>query len=139
MIQDVVSFSDSLCSGKCVRCRIILPLYYFPLSVCHSPLCPRCGAGVCCHSAPPDRPGAGLELSPALSCCWPCLEPEPQCSFPGDCFPSPWAPTCRFGQLCLTGVFRVLGLPVHPMDIPSPLLPHALPRCLRCPFLCASL
>lgn len=39
MIQDVVSFSDSLCSGKCVRCRIILPLYYFLVSVCQSLLC----------------------------------------------------------------------------------------------------
>lgn len=68
MIQDVVSFSDSLCSGKCVRCRIILPLYYFPVSVCHSPLCLRCGAGVCCHSAPPRRPcGAGAA---AAACGW---------------------------------------------------------------------
>lgn len=33
MVQDVVSSTDAFCSGKCVRCRIILPLYYFLVSV----------------------------------------------------------------------------------------------------------
>lgn len=36
MVQDVVSSTDAFCSGKCVRCRIILPLYYFLVSVCQS-------------------------------------------------------------------------------------------------------
>jgi len=63
MIQDVVSFSDSLCSGKCVQCRIILPLYYFPVSVCQGLLCPALCAAACCHSRLAAAAGAGRSSS----------------------------------------------------------------------------
>lgn len=63
MIQDVVSFSDSLCSGKCVRCRIILPLYYFPVSVCQGLLCLALRAASRCHSRLAAAAGAGQSSS----------------------------------------------------------------------------
>lgn len=86
MIQDVVSFSDSLCSGKCVRCRIILPLYYFPVSVCHSRSAGAAPVFAVTHRClGAARPPRCRQLGAAL-CPSPRPKPEPRHPFPGDLF-----------------------------------------------------
>lgn len=81
MIQDVVSFSDSLCSGKCVRCRIILPLYYFLVSVCHSSLClsVRRWCLLSLTAVSPAAAGLGAALPPHCQQLRAELSPAPRC------------------------------------------------------------
>lgn len=148
MIQDVVSFSDSLCSGKCVRCRIILPLYYFPVSVCHSPLClaarRRCLLSL--TAASPAAAGLRAALPPRWRQLHAELSPAPRrrrhrlaAAGAGTSAPVPWGPVSpqlgqpragdadALGWLCPKGVPHGAGGPApphaHPTDTPS----------LRCP------
>lgn len=135
MIQDVVSFSDSLCSGKCVRCRIILPLYYFPVSVCQSRSAAaqrRCLLSLTGAPGPRSLLAAG---SSAQLCPAPRPRPKPQHPCPGDLF------LLTLGSAVQVTVMPAGGsdgrgvpwhwgcpskpAPLHPVDTPSSCCPAA--------------
>lgn len=161
MIQDVVSFSDSLCSGKCVRCRIILPLYYFLVSVCHSPLCllvrRRCLLSLTAVSPavaglratlPPRcwqlRQSSALHRAAAgAAWLWPKL--KHWCPFPGDLFLltlgshvrmmlTPSGSSARKRCFMVVGAARPALTHVQPMDIPSLCCPTSSPSHAQTPF-----
>ena len=163
MIQDVVSFSDSLCSGKCVRCRIILPLYYFLVSVCHSLLClsVRRLCLLSLTAVSPAAAGLGAALPPRCRQLCAELSPAPRCrrhclatAEAETSVPVPWGPvsshlgqpraggTDALRQLCPNGVFHGAGGCLPSPDLrpsrghPIPLLPNVkpIPRPAQTPF-----